>query len=103
MMRIISSRLVSSANVASYVSLARYQLPACKMKILTVLDHILCDTIDLLLLLHIRQCVEVQATIAFQKTRTNALQLLAIFGRRRMVFVPNKMKHLLDANLHNAS
>ena len=64
------------------------------------LNHVFRDAIDLLLRLHVRDRIEVNAAIAFHETRSDAFQLLPVFGRSRVILVPNEVEHLLDTNLY---
>ena len=78
----------------------RFQPNGLRTKTLEVLDHILRDSVDLFLGVHVWQGVEIQVSIAFQKSRTNSLHLLAILrGRRSIILRPDKVQHLLDAHL----
>jgi len=101
-MRIISSRLVSSAKVASYVRLEkktdkRIHNEARK----NILNEVLGDSVYLLFRFESDDRFEVESAITFQETLTNPFQLLSIFRRGSIiVFRPNKMQHLLHSFLY---
>lgn len=105
MMRIISSRLVSSASEASLVNLSGINIVRSgkkrKGKAGCALDHILCDSINLLLAGHVGVCkrVKVYLAVAFEEPRSHSFQLLPVLRGQTVVLRPYEMKHPLDSDL----
>ena len=69
------------------------------------LNHILRNSINLLLGFHIGQRIEIETTIAFNKPRPNAFEFVSVLSGRTIVLAPDKVKHLLNTKLrrHNVS
>lgn len=53
------------------------------------LDHVLGNSVDLVLGLEVLNDVKVQALVAIQKPGADAFQFFTVFGRRAVVFGPN--------------
>ncbi len=81
MIRIISSRLVSSAKVASYVRLEKKIMikESINEARKSVLNEVLGNSVYLLFRFESDDRFEVKSAIAFQKSLADAFQLLSIF------------------------
>lgn len=94
---------VSSARVAPKVRLGYEQ---CQLKSRSGTcsgnsrDHVLRDPVDVLDRRQVAQRIEVQRTIAFDKSRSDTSDLLAILNGR-IVLGPDEMQHAFHARLQN--